>query len=242
LDDRAAAQGDPLPAPLEDGRVHESDVSMHHKYGYSFPVKVRTSPVLTSSCAVIGAVEVFSSNQKRINVLKELEILRKEALTDSLTGIGNRRFAEVTLKLFERSFSEHKVPHGVLFVDIDHFKRVNDLFGHDAGDLVLSMVAQTLANSLRRLDVVCRWGGEEFVLLMPIVTEETLRGMGERQRALVAGSWLDNAGEAILVTASFGGAVSREGEPGTGVIVRADAQMYRSKAAGRNCVSIDISL
>jgi diguanylate cyclase (GGDEF)-like protein/PAS domain S-box-containing protein len=239
VDGQDTGQDDLLLATLTDGKVREAEVYMHHKYGYSFPVTVRTSPVRDRSGAVIGAVEVFSNNQKRINVLKELENLQKEALSDPLTGIGNRRFAEITLKPLEASFREHGVPFGVLFVDIDHFKDVNDRFGHVVGDLVLRMVAQTLANSLRPLDVACRWGGEEFVLLMPIVTEDALRGMGERQRALIQRSWLDNGGEPIFVTASFGGAVCREGESGGEVIARADAQMYRSKASGRNCVFID---
>lgn len=240
IDDEASALGNPLQATKEDGLVREVEVYMHHKYGYSYPANVRTAPVRDSTGAIIGALEVFSSNQKRVSLLHELEMLRKESLTDPLTGIGNRRFAEITLKPLEASFIEHGVPFGVLFVDIDNFKQVNDVYGHDVGDLVLRMVAQTMSNSLRPLDVVCRWGGEEFVLLLPIVTVETLSGMAERLRALIESSWLDNNGSSIFVTVSMGGAVSSKGESGADIIARADAQMYRSKESGRNCVSIDI--
>lgn len=240
IDGLLCVPGDPLSAAMKDGIVREAEVYLHHKYGYRFPVVVRASPVRGSDGAIIGAVEVFSSNRKALNVLKELEALRKETLTDPLTGIGNRRFADITCKPLEASFSEHGVPFGILFVDIDNFKEVNDTWGHNIGDLVLGMVAQTLANSLRTVDVACRWGGEEFVLLVPITNEKTLLAMGERQRLLVENSWLDQEGQRIAVTASFGGAVSRKGETAADVLDRADKQVYKSKESGRNRVKVDM--
>ncbi len=109
------------------------------------------------------------------------------------------------------------------------------------GDLVLRMVAQTLAQGLRGLDVACRWGGEEFVLIVPNTDPEALTGMGQRLRMLVENSWLDHEGQHITATASFGGAVSRPGETASAVVDRADKQVYKSKEAGRNCVHIDVA-
>lgn len=234
-------EGCPLAATMEDGQVREAEVFMHHKFGHRVPVVVRASPMRDSNGTIVGAAEVFTSNAKGINVLKELESLRKEILTDPLTGIGNRRYADISLKSLEASLGEHGVPFGILIVDIDHFKEVNDTWGHNVGDKVLRMVAQTLAQGLRALDVACRWGGEEFVLLVPNTNMETLLGMGQRHRMLIENSWLDHEGQTIAVTASFGGAVSRKGETATEVVARADKQLYKSKTSGRNCVHVDVT-
>jgi len=223
---------------LNDGQPREAAVFMHHKYGYRVPVVVRTSPVRGATGEVVGAVEVFSSNVNNLNIMKELEALRKEVLTDQLTCIGNRRFYDITIKVIEKSWTEGGVPFGALFVDIDNFKKVNDTFGHPVGDKVLHMVAQTLAKSLRALDIACRWGGEEFILLLPNTDAGALLKMGQRQRMLVENSWLEHDGDSIKVTASFGGAVSRDGEAAEEVVCRADKQLYRSKQSGRNCVSV----
>lgn len=233
--------GCPLAATMKDGQVREVEVYMHHKFGHRLPVAVRAAPMRDENGKIVGAVEIFSNNSKRIDVLKEMEKLRREVFRDKLTGVGNRRFAEITLENYEQTMRESGVPFGVIFVDIDFFKKVNDTRGHAAGDKVLHMVAQTLANGLRVLDVACRWGGEEFVIISPNVTVESLKSMAERLRMLVEQSWLDFEGDRLAVTASFGGAVSREGESADAVVARADKMVYLSKGAGRNRVSIDNS-
>jgi diguanylate cyclase (GGDEF)-like protein/PAS domain S-box-containing protein len=224
---------------LHDGQPREAAVFMHHKYGYRVPVVIRTSPMRGETGEIVGAVEVFSSNVRSLNIMKELEALRKEVLTDQLTCIGNRRFYDITIKVIEKSWAEGGVPFGALFVDIDNFKIVNDTYGHPVGDKVLHMVAQTLAKSLRALDIACRWGGEEFLLLLPNTNQGSLLKMGQRQRMLVENSWLEHDGSPIKVTASFGGAVSRHGEAAEDVVGRADKQLYRSKQSGRNCVHVN---
>ncbi|MBA4357461.1 MAG: sensor domain-containing diguanylate cyclase [Desulfovibrio sp.] len=239
LGTQLCVQGYPLAATMEDGKVREAEVYLLHKYGYRVPVLVRATPVRGRNGVITGAVEVFSSSVKDINVLKELEALRKENFTDQLTGIGNRRFAEITLKTLEASLSESGVPFGVLVVNIDHLRKETDAWGPRTTEMLLRMAAQTLANSLRSLDVICRWGDEEFMLLVPITTEQTLRGMGRRQCMLVENSVLNHEGKPITVTASFGGAVSRQGEFAAEVVVRAYAQLSRSKEAGGNCVHVD---
>jgi len=231
--------GCPLAGTMEDGQVREVEVYMHHKLGHRLPVAIRAAPMRDSEDRIVGAVEIFSNNSKNIDVLKEMEELRREVFRDKLTGVGNRRFADITLENYERTMRDSGVSFGVIFVDIDFFKKVNDTWGHAAGDQVLHMVAQTLANGLRALDVTCRWGGEEFVVIAPNVTPESLAALAERLRMLVEKSWLDFKGVRLEVTASFGGAVSREKDTADVVVARADRQVYMSKEAGRNCVHID---
>lgn len=230
-----------IAATLADGKVHAGEIYLHHKYGHRVSVTARSSPVLAENGDLLGAVEVFTSNRKSLNLLKQLEGLRKEVLTDELTGIGNRRCAEVIMNDLTVSLAEYDVPFGVLFVDVDHFKAINDTWGHHVGDKVLFMVAQTLVNGLRGLDVACRWGGEEFLIIVPNIQNESLLGLGNRLRVLVGNSWLDHEGQRIKVTASFGGAVSRKGEAAADVVDRADKQAYRSKQDGRNCVRMEDS-
>lgn len=231
--------GCPLAATMEDGEVREAEVYMHHKFGHRVPVNVRATPMRDGQGTIIGAVEIFSDNSKSLSILNELEALRKETLTDQLTGIGNRRYADIAMETLDKTMQESSVPFGVLFVDIDYFKKVNDTWGHHVGDRVLAMVARTLAGALRPLDSPCRWGGEEFALLVPNTTLKNLGTLAERLRMLVENSWLEHDGEMIRVTASFGGAVSRPDELAYSVVARADRQVYKSKDAGRNCVHID---
>lgn len=231
-------QACPLAATIDDGQVREVEVFMHHKLGHRLPVAIRAAPMHGEDGEIVGAVEIFSNNAKKIDVLQEMEELRREVFRDQLTGIGNRRFADITLENHERTLQESCVSFGILFVDIDFFKSFNDNWGHAAGDQVLYMVAQTLANGLRALDVACRWGGEEFVIILPNISKKSLHEVAERLRMLVEKSWLSFEGRQLTVTASFGGAISREDESAESVVARADQQVYVSKEAGRNCVHI----
>ncbi len=228
-----------MAATLANGKAQKKEIYIRHKYGHRISVTARTSPVLDENGDLLGVVEVFMSNTKSLNLLKKLEVMRKEVLKDELTGIGNRRCAEVIMNDLAASLAKYDVPFGVLFADIDHFKTVNDTWGHQVGDKVLFMVAQTLVNGLRGLDLACRWGGEEFLVLVPNVQKESLLGLGNRLRVLIENSWLEHKGQRIRVTVSFGGAVSRKGETAAEVVNRADKQAYRSKQEGRNCVRVE---
>lgn len=231
-------QGCPLQSVMQDGKIRETNVYMHHKFGHRVPVFVRASPMFDDLGQIVGAVEVFADNSQSMNMLQEMEALRKEVLTDQLTNVGNRRYADVMLDRLEVSMKEHGVSFSVLFVDIDHFKHVNDTWGHHVGDQVLTMTAQTLSAALRPLDTICRWGGEEFVIMIPNVDDKGLCVIAERIRMLLQESWIEHGEELIRVTASFGGAVSTPEESAIAVVDRADKQVYLSKESGRNCVHI----
>ncbi|WP_211334791.1 GGDEF domain-containing protein [Desulfosoma caldarium] len=231
--------GCPLEAVVQDGRMHEAQVYLHHKLGHRVPVHVRATALRDPAGHIQGAVETFRPAFEKINVLHELQKLRKEVLRDPLTGVGNRRYAEMCLQECEKNAKEHGVPYGVLMVDIDHFKAVNDTWGHGVGDKVLRMVAAVLDGSVRGLDAACRWGGEEFVVLCRNTSTDGLRAVAERLRMLVEKSWLDHQGKQIAVTVSIGGAISRPGETAEAVVDRADQQLYRSKNEGRNRVSLE---
>lgn len=230
-------KGCPLSATMKDGNNREMGVFLHHKQGHRVPVFVRSAPMRDEAGSIVGAVEVFSDNTKTALALETIEKLQKEVFKDALTGLGNRRFADLTLENLLHAWRGHGVAFGVLLLDADHFKKVNDTYGHNVGDEVLKMIAKTIAGGLRALDVPCRWGGEEFAVFLPNATVGMLHRVGERLRMLVENSWIVHNGLSISVTVSIGGALSREDDTADAIMERADQKLYCSKEAGRNCVS-----
>lgn len=232
--------GCPLTDVMADGEARECEIFLRHREGHRVPVAVRATPIRNGK-EIIGAVEIFSSNLKAAQFAELVQRLQNEALRDPLTKLGNRRFAEMNLDNYVRAFDRHKSPFGVLFLDLDHFKNVNDKHGHNAGDAVLKMVATTIVNGIRPLDIPCRWGGEEFVIILPDTGRDALTVVADRLRALIASSWLTHEERKLRITTSIGGAVARQGESWLSLVGRADRQVYLSKQAGRNCLHFDDS-
>jgi diguanylate cyclase (GGDEF)-like protein len=160
------------------------------------------------------------------------------ALIDPLTGVGNRRYAQDTLEARLNERDRYHWECGVIFCDVDHFKSVNDTHGHDTGDRVLRMVAQTLANAVRGFDFVGRWGGEEFVIILTHADQSVLHTIAERCRALVQGSSVQADEGAVSVTLSLGATLAGDDDNVTSLLDRADAMMYVSKNSGRNQVTL----
>lgn len=156
------------------------------------------------------------------------------AFLDPLTGIANRRCLDTTLAREAERVSRLGLPLTVIMVDVDHFKKVNDSFGHAMGDRVLQAVAAALAGLLRPYDMVSRFGGEEFLIMMPGTCLKD--GMVAAERFRVALSTLAIDGLCQRITASFGVATLLRGQPLEALVERADMAMYRAKDKGRNRV------
>lgn len=226
--------GCPLAATMEDGELREAEIYLHHKDGHRVPILVRTTPIRDAEDRIVGGAEIFSDNHVRTAMRDEIEKLTRLALFDPLTEVGNRRYAEMTLTSRQDELKRYGSLYGVLMIDIDHFKLFNDRFGHDTGDTVLRMVAQTLKSNIRSFDVVARWGGEEFVVIMEKVNADELVQRATMLCRLVEASSLTADGQSLSVTVSIGGAIAQAtGEPGE-TIKRADELLYRSKETGRN--------
>ena len=161
--------------------------------------------------------------------------LEELARTDMLTGLANRRHADEVLRRTIASARRHRRPVCAVLVDIDHFKGVNDRYGHAGGDSVLRAVAGRLAAGLREADLAARWGGEEFLLLLPDADDAT--GVCERVRVAISGEpvCLDD-GTAIGVSASFGWASWTGEETAEALVGRADVALYEAKSGGRDRV------
>jgi diguanylate cyclase (GGDEF)-like protein/PAS domain S-box-containing protein len=227
----------PAVKTLSDGQSREEDVFLHHKKGHRVPVSIRVAPILSPDGLVVGAVEVFSDNSSKVQTRQTIEELRRIALLDPLTEVGNRRYAELNLKFRLAELERYSRPFGILFIDIDNFKGINDRYGHDSGDDVLKMTAKTLQNSLRAFDLVCRWGGEEFLAIIINVDSDGLNIVGEKLRSMVEQSSITSNSHFIQATISIGATIAKENESSEELVRRADQLMYRSKTTGRNRVT-----
>jgi two-component system cell cycle response regulator len=163
------------------------------------------------------------------------------ALFDPLTGLNNRRFLESHLSTMLENARMRRAALTLMILDIDHFKRVNDNHGHDAGDEVLKGFADRLRGIIRGGDLLCRLGGEEFVIVMPGVNLTAATRIAERARQAIEQETfvVDKSGTTVAVTASIGVAERRDGQDSHQLYRSADQALYRSKAEGRNRVSAD---
>lgn len=202
---------------LKQGSVFESDYQM-------------ISFLVTSMMAsVLSFVFAYRTNSQR-------DELQQLAIHDSLTGARNRRAMNEELKIAASIKRRHGNHYGVLTMDLDHFKRVNDNHGHQAGDQVLVDFVELIKSASREEDRLFRFGGEEFLLLLPNT---------ERAGLLAAALHLQQQirqhlrGPSEAVTMSVGGAIMRHDEHWEDLLQRADQRLYRAKSAGRNCIVID---
>jgi diguanylate cyclase (GGDEF)-like protein len=160
------------------------------------------------------------------------------AVRDELTGVYNRRFLMETLSRERARFERLDVPFAVCLIDVDHFKAVNDAHGHAVGDAVLVQVARVAGTGLRGVDVFGRYGGEEFMLVLPATSLQGARVCAERVRAAIEQAVFQGIPAATPVRVTLGVAEAARGEDIVALVGRADRALYAGKAAGRNQVSI----
>jgi diguanylate cyclase (GGDEF)-like protein len=172
--------------------------------------------------------------------LKLRETLRSQAIRDPLTGLFNRRYLEESFDRELHRSARNQTALSVILMDLDHFKRFNDTFGHEAGDLLLREIGSLLKSSVRGGDIPCRFGGEEFLLVMPEATGETAQQRAEQLREKIKQLALEYQGQPLgRVTMSLGIAVyPSHGHAATDIVRAADRALYRAKAEGRDRVVV----
>ncbi|MCP8971043.1 GGDEF domain-containing protein [Ectobacillus ponti] len=180
--------------------------------------------------AYIVYIFMFYFAHYLFRLFAELENVKKRALADALTGIPNRHQIDIWLE--ERM--EQRSPFSIIFFDMDHFKAINDTYGHKVGDSVLQELAGLVQKRLSEEQLFGRWGGEEFLILMPGPAEDALQLAEQLRQAIHAYSFL----AAGTRTASFGVTAFRSGETAEALLDRADRGLYQSKADGRNRVTM----
>ncbi|OMH39582.1 GGDEF domain-containing protein [Motiliproteus sp. MSK22-1] len=178
--------------------------------------------------------QVVEMEQKAAIVQEHLEEQRLRALSDPLTGLPNRAAYDDSITMLRAESIAQNKPLTLVVADLDHFKAVNDGFGHLAGDKVLRLVAKILRGGLRESDVICRYGGEEFVIVMPNTDSSQALEVVEKLRRVMEQSPFNFKGKPVRVTMSFGIAQNLADEAPDGLFSRADRALYAAKEAGRN--------
>ena len=180
--------------------------------------------------------QLASAESRLQEQAQQIEVHAADALTDSLTGTANRRAFDQQLAQRIADWQRRGTPLSLLMVDVDHFKKFNDTHGHLAGDEVLRGVAEVLNSTVRNADVVARFGGEEFAIIMPGTDLKTAGPMAEKARAAIEAAEFAFEGTTLKVTASEGVAQVMSGDDISSLVRRADEALYASKNAGRNNV------
>lgn len=180
--------------------------------------------------------DLVVSRYKLENQAQELDRTRKEARTDALTQVGNRKAVDETLQFMVSRYQTEAKSFGLMLIDIDHFKRINDTFGHQAGDEVLTSVSLALRECVRPEDFVGRLGGDEFCVFLEGLTEKDAQTVGARIRSTIElyDFSINDAGQSTVVTMSMGLAVVRPSDDAIALYERADEALYKSKELGRN--------
>lgn len=230
------SEGCPLAQVMEDGQPKEMQVYLQHADGHRVPVEIRAMPIKDEDGNVTGAVETFKDNSALINARQSVREFRRQSIQDPLTKLGNRRFIEVRLNAILAEFHHFNIFSGLLYLDIDNFKSINDNCGHLVGDKVLKTVSKTLLHNLREDDFIGRWGGDEFVCVLANVGEVELIQIGEKLRALVSQSCIEVDGKELCPTVSIGATLTREGDTSKSLLDRADRLLYQCKQGGKNCL------
>jgi diguanylate cyclase (GGDEF)-like protein/PAS domain S-box-containing protein len=228
----------PLQATMQDGQPREAEVYLRHKSGHRVPISVRAAPIRDESGRILGAVEIFTDITAKKHIERRAGELEGIAYLDSLTGVFNRRMMELKVKQALQEVQQFNRGMGLIMLDIDDFKQVNDTWGHEAGDDVLRGVARILSGCVRPTDLVSRWGGEEFLLILSNMQSSLfeLGKIAERCRKKIGANEIGSG--SIQVSASFGATLLLSTDSAEAALKRADDLLYRSKNSGRNQIAV----
>ena len=228
----------PLFATIVDGKQRRARVFVRHKNGHRLPIIVNIFPIKKDG-EIIGAIEIFTQNSPVVYEDNLIENLSGIAMHDALTELPNRRYLESFLNYKFEDFKRFGKMFAILFADIDNFRVFNNNYGHETGDLILKNIAASIKNSMRRDDLVGRWGGEEMLGVYSIHNPNDIPLIGEKFRRLVANTEIHHKDSVLSVSVSVGITVIREDDTVNSVVERADKFMYQSKKDGKNRVNFE---
>ncbi|WP_445001175.1 sensor domain-containing diguanylate cyclase [Halomonas mongoliensis] len=210
----------------------QGEIWNRNRHGEVYPLWQAITAVHDEQGCVRNFVAVFHNISERKRMEQRLE---RQASRDYLTGLYNRRAFDAALRQAMQQAEGQAQPLSLLLLDIDHFKRINDRYGHEVGDRVLQSLARQLGSSLRSTDLLARWGGEEFAILLAGTSLPGAQTFANRLRTQVAEHRL----QGLSVTVSIGIGELRYGEEPDSLLSRVDRALYRAKHAGRNQVRVD---
>lgn len=233
-------ENSPVKKALVDAQTHYVEAYLRHKEGYRIPVSIRSFPLFDETGKVSAAVEIFTDISPKFAVPQRKLELDKMKLLDQQTELGNKRYLEIQLQSLLEDIKKYQIPFGVLYVDVDHLKRVNETYGESVGDQVLRMVAKTLSNNVRFVDMVGRWESDEFLVIILNVDENKLDFVANKLRLLNEQSHIMVDNNFVRATISIGATLAKRVDEVEILVDRAQSLMHHSKWLGRNRVSTKI--
>ncbi len=219
----------PLLEAMETGVTLEKRVFLHDKNGARIPVLVKAIPVLGDNNEVVGAVEVFSVSLGPDIDQMEMSELERELYLDPLTRIPNRRYLFLKFREYIKKLRTLNEKFGILFIDLDNFKSINDQFSHLAGDGVLKVVAKTIQMNIKPVDTIARYGGDEFIVIVSNIDRENLEKFSQKLLILIEKSEVNFEGNLITPKASIGGTIVKKTDTFKTALRRADQNLYKAK-------------
>jgi len=222
----------------EKEQIYKKWISVIYQNGYSLKE-------IFMYAAILVFILIFSlywnlKLRKEIVLRNELEKkLKKLSIIDSLTGIFNRYKIDTTLNQQIAFSKRNNIPLSIIFFDIDHFKKINDTYGHNIGDIVLKELTFLVKNNIRQYDIFGRWGGEEFIIILPNTSLENAVKIAKKLKSIIENHTFKEVGK---LTCSFGVTELKENDTSESILIRVDNHLYSAKKSGRNKVISDLDL
>lgn len=220
----------PMASVLTTGTKIETEAIVFCASGEAIPILLEAMPVRNAQGRVVGAAQVFRDHSRYHEATERLNQMKHAALEDPVTHIGNRRRVQAVLEARLREFERYGMQVGVIFADINDFKQINDAWGHDVGDRVLESVARAFRQTVRKVDTLGRWGGDEFVCVIPHAVCDEIDAMADRLRMNVRRLVISlDESTRFRPSLSVGTAIVRQGDTPESLVSRADMAMYQNK-------------
>jgi diguanylate cyclase (GGDEF)-like protein/PAS domain S-box-containing protein len=227
---------DPISLVFRDGKPSITEVSILHKNGSRVPIVLRTTPIRNSHGTVFGAAETFYRNQAASDWTRRQAGLAEFGCLDEMIGVPPQSFMETQLRENMTTFTEHKIPFGILIFEVDHLDQFRSRRGSGVVPAILRVVAQTVENCLHPTDLVGCWSDHQFLAVLGECKEADVTRVGGKVMRMVAQSEMEWWSDKFSVTCSFGGAGSRVDDTWKSLAARAEKSLHESIRKGGNCV------
>jgi len=228
----------PLLEAIDEGREVEMESFLSHKKGHLVPMVTQAVPIRDAKGRISGAVEILRENSHEVAALQKIDKLEKMVMLDPLTGLGNRRYIELTLKTGLERMKRYHWPIGVLLVDIDDLEKLNRRYGREFGDEIIRTLSRTFLGNARSFDFIGRWGEDEFIAILENVTEKQLSSIAEKFRFTAEHSLTFSESGDVQTTVSIVGQVAGPDKTPTSLIQDLKDILPECKHKGGNCVVV----
>jgi len=228
----------PLVIAMREKKSRVEEVFLHHKDGHRVPVEVKVTPLRGERGEIIGAAEVFTDLSPSGLAAEKMSALKKLAMLDHITQLPNRQFVELRMNSLFAETRNSGQSLGIIIIEVDNFKKVNDQFGEEIGDSILRVIAKTLVASSKHLDIIGRWAGVRFVGMTTGISEEKLFAVASRIRVLIENTIVKIEPRRPRVTVSIGATMSTSSDTFKSFLKRGEQLLAISQKSGKNRVTI----